>query len=142
VHPKAGEKKSKMVRFILDDVAAYKPDEQAQLDKILIALSAEAKLPAQREADLRDVAVIAEGKKLLADVALDCTDCHAFHEIKGGTGPDFTGYGSAEWLREFLKNPGHDRFYGKKNDRMPAFGETSRLSPQQLEMLIRWMRGE
>jgi len=43
---------------------------------------------------------------------------------------------------EFLKNPGHDRFYGKRNDRMPAFGKTSRLSARDLDLLIRWLRGE
>ena len=142
VKPKDGGKKSKMVRFILDDVAEYKPDEKAQLEKIIMAVSAEAKLPAQKEADVKDAGAIEEGRKLLADIALECTDCHAFHDIKGGTGPDFTGYASVEWMKEFLKNPGHDRFYGKLNDRMPAFGETSRLSEKELEMLIRWLRGE
>lgn len=142
VLPKDGDKKSRMVRFITEDVAAYGADEKAQLEKIIAALSAEAQLPAQRDLDKKDAAVIAEGRKLLADVTLDCTDCHAFHETKGGKAPDFTGYGSAEWLKEFLRNPGHDRFYGKKNDRMPAFGETSRITPEQLDLLIRWLRGE
>jgi ubiquinol-cytochrome c reductase cytochrome b subunit len=142
VKPKDGGKKSKMVRLILDDVAAYGTEEKAQLEKIIFAISAEAQLPSQKNADARDAAIIAEGKKLLTDVALDCTDCHAYHSIQGGTGPDFTGYGSANWLGEFLKNPGHDRFYGKRNDRMPAFGESSRLSERELDLLIRWMRGE
>ena len=57
-------------------------------------------------------------------------------ELEGGTGPTFEGYGSAEWLREFLKNPAHDKFYGKRNDRMPAFGESRRLSAKELDMLI------
>jgi ubiquinol-cytochrome c reductase cytochrome b subunit len=140
--PKAGEKKSRMVRVVLDDVSAYSPDEKAQLEKIIAAISAEARLPSQRADDLRDAALIAEGKKLLAEVALDCTDCHAFHETKGGSGPDFTGYGSAPWLKEFIRNPAHERFYGKKNDRMPAFGETSRVTPEQLDLLVRWLRGE
>ncbi len=142
VNPKEGEKKGKMVRFILDDVAEYGAEEKAQLEKMIIALSAEAKLPSQKDADARDSAIIAEGKKLLTDIALDCTDCHAFHEIKGGTGPDFTGYASAEWMKEFIKNPAHDRFYGKKNDRMPEFGEGSRVNAAQLDMLVRWLRGE
>jgi ubiquinol-cytochrome c reductase cytochrome b subunit len=142
VKPKQGDKKSKMVRLILDDVPAYKPDEKAQLDKMLIAISAEAKLPAQIDADIRDATIIEEGKKLLTDITLDCTDCHAFHSIQGGTGPDFTGYGSAKWLKEFIKNPAHDRFYGKRNDRMPIFGDSGRLSERELDLLVRWMRGE
>lgn len=142
VKPKEGDKKSKMVRLILDDVSAYNADEKAQLEKIIAAVSAEAQLPAQKEADARDAAIIAEGKKLLNDVALECTDCHGYHSTQGGSGPDFTGYGSTAWLKEFLKNPAHDRFYGKRNDRMPAFGETSRLSDRELDLLIRWMREE
>ena len=135
-------KKSKMVRIILDDIPDYDSDEKAQLEKMVLAISAEAKLPAQRDADANDAALIEEGRKLLTDIALDCTDCHAWRAIEGGTGPTFEGYGSAEWLREFLKNPAHDKFYGKRNDRMPAFGESSRLSAKELDMLIRWMRGE
>ena len=142
VHPKPGEKKSRMVRLILDDVAKYSAEEKAQLEKIIAAISAEGKLPSQREADKRDTALIEEGRKLLADLTLDCTDCHKFRETAGGKAPDFTGYGSHEWLAEFLKNPGHERFYGKHNDRMPAFGETSRLTARELDLLIRWLRGE
>jgi ubiquinol-cytochrome c reductase cytochrome b subunit len=142
VHPKPGEKKSRMVRFILEDMAEYGPEEKAQLEKIIAALSAEAKLPSQREADARDAAIIEEGRKLLRDIALDCTECHRFHEVEGGKAPDFTGYGSFEWMKEFTRNPAHERFYGKRNDRMPAFGETSRLTSRELDLLIRWLRGE
>ncbi len=142
VHPKPGDKKSRMVRFILEDVAKYSTEEKAQLEKIIAAISAEAKLPAQKQSDAKDAAAIEEGRKLLRDLTLDCTDCHRFHEVEGGKAPDFTGYGSYEWLVEFLKNPGHERFYGKRNDRMPAFGETSRLTSRELDLLVRWMRGE
>jgi len=142
VNPPAGEQKSKMVRQILDDVAKFTAGEKEHLTKVIVALSAEAKLPAQREADLRDSRMIEEGRKLLADVTLDCSDCHAWRENKGGTAPAFEGYASVEWLREFIKNPAHPKFYGKRNDRMPAFGEPGRLSDHDIEMLIDWMRGE
>ncbi len=142
VHPPAGEKKSKMVRLVTEDFPDHSAEEKAQLGKIVIALSAEAKLPAQREADARDAAIIKEGRKLLADVALDCTDCHAYGSNEGGTGPTFEGYASEKWLTDFIKNPAHEDFYGKRNDRMPAFGEGARLSPRQIEMLVHWIRGE
>jgi ubiquinol-cytochrome c reductase cytochrome b subunit len=135
-------KKSKMVRIILDDIPDYTAEQKDQLNKIIAALSAEAKLPLQKEIDAKDTALIEEGRKLLSDVALDCTDCHQWRANEGGSGPTFEGYGSTEWLREFLKNPAHDNFYGKRNDRMPAFGEGSRLSARELDLLIRWMRGE
>lgn len=142
VKPKDGGKKSKMVRIITDDIPEYGANEKAQLAKMVAAISAEAKLPSQKAADSSDAALIEEGRKLLTDIALDCTDCHGWRTVEGGTGPTFEGYGSAGWLREFLKNPAHDKFYGKRNDRMPAFGESSRLSDREMDMLIRWMRGE
>jgi hypothetical protein len=86
--------------------------------------------------------VIEEGRKLISTDALKCGDCHQFHNDDPGSGPDFTGYASHAWLVDFLQNPGHDRFYGKHNDRMPAFGKTSRLSVRELDLLIRWLRGE
>jgi ubiquinol-cytochrome c reductase cytochrome b subunit len=142
VHPKGGARKSKMVRLITDKVPGYSAEENAQLGRIIAALSAEAALPAQKEADARDVDTITEGKKLLTNDALECTDCHQFHNDASGDGPDFTGYGSRAWLTDFLKNPGHERFYGKRNDRMPAFGKIGRLNARDLDLLIRWLRGE
>ena len=142
VHPKTGDKKSKMIRYILDKIPKYSTEEKGQFNRILAALSAEAKLPAQREVDTRDTALIDEGRKLLADSTLECADCHQFRNDTPGSGPDLTDYATREWMLDFLKNPGHDRFYGKKNDRMPAFGETSRLTPRELDLLVRWLRGE
>jgi len=142
VHPKAGGRKSKMVRLITEKVPSYTAEEKAQLEKILVAVSAEAALPAQKESDASDAALIDEGRKLFTADALECADCHQFRNDASGDGPDLTGYGSRAWLADFLKNPGHDRFYGKRNDRMPAFGKIGRLSPHDLDLLIRWMRGE
>ncbi len=142
VHPKEGEKVGKMIRYIVEDVPALTDEEKAQLPKVLAALSAEAALPSQKPADTKDAALIEEGKKLIADGALKCTDCHQYHNDEPGSGPDLTGYASKPWLVEFLKNPGHERFYGKHNDRMPAFGKTSRLNAHELDLLIRWLREE
>ena len=50
--------------------------------------------------------------------------------------------------RFFISNPAHTRFYGKENDRMPAFADSAAdakkniLSRQQLELLADWIRGE
>ena len=63
-------------------------------------------------------------------------------------GPDLTGYGSRDWLIGIIGNPAHKRFYGKENDRMPAYAESATdakknvLSQQDLELLVDWMRGE
>jgi ubiquinol-cytochrome c reductase cytochrome b subunit len=142
VHPKAGDKIGRMVRFVITDVAAYTPDEKAQMEKIIAALSAEAGLRSPKASDNRDAAMIAEGRKLIGDDALTCLDCHQFHTDDPVRGPLLTGYGSRDWLLDFLKNPAHEHFYGRHNDRMPSFGKSSRLSARELELLVAWMRGE
>ena len=66
----------------------------------------------------------------------------------GAKGPDLTGYGSRDWLIGIIGNPAHKRFYGKENDRMPAYAESATdakknvLSRQELELLADWLRGE
>lgn len=132
----------KMVRFVKKDVAAYTPEQKAQLQKVIIALSAEAKLTSQREADQKDAAAIIEGRKLLVG-DINCTECHAFQKPdEDATAPDLTGYGSRDWLIAFIANPAHEKFYGKRNDRMPKFGEEKMLDAKALELLADWLRGE
>ena len=142
VHPPEGRKRSPMVDYVLDDVAAYSDAEKKQLDAALVALSAEAALPAQREADARDAALIEAGRKAIVSPEINCTDCHLYRGEGGGKGPDLTGWASRAWTVAFLHNPAHDRFYGKRNDRMPASGERLELSRQQLELLTDWLRGD
>lgn len=129
----------KMVKFVKKDVAEYTPEQKAQLQKVIAALSAEAKLKSQSAADEKE---IVEGRELLkGDIA--CTDCHAFQKPdEDATGPDLTGYGSREWLISFISNPAHEKFYGKRNDRMPKFGEEKMLDAKALGLLADWLRGE
>ncbi len=113
------------------------------------ALSAEAKLPSQAEADKRDTAQIAEGVKLIQG-DLSCTECHKYgEEGELGSAPDLTGYGSREWLAGIISDPKHERFYpDDRNDRMPAFASDPQqpqqnvLSPRELDLLVSWLRGE
>ncbi len=113
------------------------------------ALSAEAKLQSQTEADKRDAAQIAEGVKLIKG-DLSCTECHK-HGEEGelGSAPDLTGYGSREWLAGIISDPKHERFYPEdRNDRMPAFASDPKqpqqniLSPRELDLLVSWLRSE
>jgi len=72
-----------------------------------------------------------------------CKDCHQFHvKDPDAFAPDLTGYGSRDWLVRFLNNPGHEDFYGKRNDRMPAFGEKKMLSPEEIGLIADWLRGD
>jgi ubiquinol-cytochrome c reductase cytochrome b subunit len=117
------------------------------LQKVIIALSAEAELPSQREMDRRDKDAIEEGRNLIVD-DFGCIDCHKFRDKgKLGMAPDLTGYGSKAWIAAFTADPKSKRFYGEKNERMPSYAEsddTSKnlLSPHSLDMLSDWLRGD
>ncbi len=131
----------KMVKFVTKDVANYTPEQREQLGKVVLALSAEAQLKSQLAEEQRDAAAIAQGRELLADT-LRCTDCHVFHKPnEDASGPDLTGYGSRNWLIKFINNPAHPDLYGKRNDRMPAFGNDQILNELQIGLIADWLRG-
>ena len=71
-------------------------------------------------------------------------DCHALGGWNADdySAPDLTGYGSHDWMMGILNDPSHERFYGKKNDRMPAFGKDEKLTHRQMERIVDWLRGE
>lgn len=131
-----------MVGFVKKDLSDLSPEKKADLAKIIAAISAEAQLPAQKAADQKDTALIADGRQLLRTTA-SCLDCHQFQQPNpNATGPDLTGYGSHEWLTAFLNDPAHQRFYGTLNDRMPAFGKQGALDPHAIGLLADWLRGD
>lgn len=133
----------KMARFVKKNIAAFTPEEKDQLKKVVAAISAEAGLKGQRAADAADAAIIAEGRILAGGNVMRCTECHQFRKRdEDATGPDLTGYGSAEWLTGIINDPTHDRFYGKRNDRMPAFAKGQTLDPQSIQLLTDWLRGD
>jgi ubiquinol-cytochrome c reductase cytochrome b subunit len=133
----------RMVRFVQRDVAGFNEWQQAALQKVIVAVSAEAALPAQAEADARDAALIAEGRELIRTREMKCTSCHQFRvPDEDAVAPDLTGYGSRAWLVEFIRDPAHPRFYGKRNDRMPRFGAEALLSEQEVGLLADWLRGD
>jgi ubiquinol-cytochrome c reductase cytochrome b subunit len=135
-------KGGKMSEFIHEELANADAAKKAQIAAVAVALSAEAQLKSQHAADTTDAETIKTGRAaLIADAG--CMDCHQFH---GGnespTAPDLTGYGSRQWLIDFLNDPGHRRFYGRNNDRMPAYGTKQILDPSQIALLVDWLRGE
>jgi ubiquinol-cytochrome c reductase cytochrome b subunit len=131
-----------MAGFVKDHLQDLAPDKKAQLDKIIMAVSAEAHLPAQQAADLADAASIIEGRQLLR-TEISCVDCHQFQQPDANAiAPDLTGYGSRDWLVAYLNDPAQARFYGTSNDRMPAFGKSGRLSTEEIGLLADWLRGD
>ena len=136
-------KDGKMARFVKKDIAAFSAEQKASLQKVVVALSAEAGLGSQRKLDRDDAGAISQGKNLIASEEMRCTECHRFHKQGDDpTGPDLSGYGSREWLIDFISNPAQDHFYGKRNDGMPKFGEDKILTPEAIALLADWLRGD
>ncbi len=65
-----------------------------------------------------------------------------FGDAGDTVGPELTGYGSRDWLVSFIGNSSHERFYGERNDRMPAFAEEKQLTEQEIGLIADWLRGE
>jgi ubiquinol-cytochrome c reductase cytochrome b subunit len=132
-----------MVKWVKKNVPTFNASSKEQLRQALLALSSEAKLKSQQEADVRDAVLINAGAKLLLDHDLGCIDCHTIQgHNDGGEAPDLTGYGSRQWLTAFIGNPKHESFYGARNDRMPAFGAEGRLTEAEIGLIADWLRGE
>ena len=135
-------KDGKMARFVKKDVPGYDDKQKEQLKAVIALISAEAALSPQSAADKRDAALIKQGGEAFKN-GLGCTDCHRFHNADDdATGPDLTGYGSRDWLVRFISNPAHPSFYGKRNDRMPQFGESQKLDAITIGILADWLRGD
>ena len=102
-----------------------------------------------------DAALVAAGKEIFkggvlksGSLSSSCVDCHAMkaagdnEPLGEGSGPGYptlTGYAGRDWLKSFLRDPGHADFYGDKNTMM-VFDE-KRLSEKELDLLVDWMVG-
>ena len=136
-----------MPGFVKETFSDADAEQKKNIEKVAAALSAEAHLPSQAALDAKDAKMIEEGRKLIVG-EFNCIDCHRFHK-KGSLGlaPDLTGYGSAEWIGGILRNPASRRFYGKLNDRMPAYAASDNpsentLSAEQIKLMAEWLRRE
>jgi ubiquinol-cytochrome c reductase cytochrome b subunit len=145
-------KEGEMVTWVKDNIGAklaeLKGDEltafRTKIDDVTFALAHESGMlremyPAERVDNAR--------KAITEEFA--CIDCHKFHEDGAlGSAPDLTGYASREWLTAFISNPAGERFYRDTNDRMPAFvahpenPNANRMTPDELGLLVSWLRGE
>ncbi|RIK82450.1 MAG: menaquinol-cytochrome C reductase [Planctomycetota bacterium] len=144
-----------MAGFVRDSLSELDAEGKATLEKVIAALSAEAALPAHKELDAAAAkdGTLEAGRTAIAEHAWEggaCIDCHKFHDNGDlGMAPELTGYGSRQWLIDFIGNPAHARFYeGDKNDRMPAFAAdagnpaNNLLTRHELELIVDWLRGD
>jgi ubiquinol-cytochrome c reductase cytochrome b subunit len=142
-----------MVQFVNDNLAKLDDDGKAMLQSLIAALSAEAALPSQAEADKKAEAdgTLAKGRGAFAESfdSSSCVDCHKIRDQGDlGSAPDLTGWGSRDWLVRFISDPAHGAFYRATNDRMPAFGQATTgtkqalLTAEEIDLLARWLRKE
>jgi ubiquinol-cytochrome c reductase cytochrome b subunit len=89
-----------------------------------------------------DAKLAKEGEKLYEKEG--CLECHT---LTGGEppaeewlGPDLKGWASEPWLAAFIRQPGHERFYGKANE-MDEF-DAEKLSKIELQKVIAWLRSQ
>ncbi|HZN35054.1 MAG TPA: cytochrome b N-terminal domain-containing protein [Pirellulaceae bacterium] len=145
--------KGDMVGFVESDLAEPNDAAKAKVAAIVAALSAEAALPSQADEDKKaaDDGMLERGRKAMGEAFENqaCVECHKFRDAGDvGSAPVLTGWASKDWLVRFISDPTHDDFYRATNDRMPSFGKDPRgpkqplLSPEQIELLARWLRGE
>jgi ubiquinol-cytochrome c reductase cytochrome b subunit len=117
------------------------PEERADLDKVILAVSAEAGLSYQAEADEADRALIDEGRELIASEEINCVRCHAFGGVlESDEAPVLIGWGSRDWLLGLMHDPTQVQYYGADNDGMPSFGVEGSLTRAQMELLADWLR--
>ena len=144
-----------MVDFVNTNLATLDDAKRTKRELIVAALSAEAALPGQAEADKKSMedGSLEMGKTAITeaweDSSTSCIDCHKFHDQGDlGSAPDLTGYGSQAWLVQMITDPAHEAMYRDTNDRMPSFGVDPQgakqplLTADEIDLLARWLRGE
>ncbi len=151
-----------MVTFVNDAISDEMSDEERQAaEDALLKVADVLLLEAGMERLYHPKAIESlevqaeEGRELmttglaeLTGAGLNCTDCHKFHDAGDvGSAPDLTGYMSRQWMIDFIRNPAAERFYGDRNDRMPAFAphddpQLNQLDDKSLELIVDWLRGD
>ncbi len=113
-----------------------KPDELKEWDLIAAWLARHPRQPAPKEEDLSAFAV---GYRAFES---HCAQCHTYNGSEGGLtrGPDFTGYGDADWLRLMIMAPHDPLRYGQRHrNAMPLFrdleGPAAEVTKQELSRL-------
>jgi ubiquinol-cytochrome c reductase cytochrome b subunit len=125
----------------LSDNMPESDEELAMRRSVVLALSSQAKLRSQQEADRRDSAQVAEGIAFMRNTSYGCAECHKFQDV-GTDSPELTDWGSRQWMIDFVTDPTHPRFFGRDNDRMPSYGPEKSLSQKEIEMVVDWIREE
>jgi ubiquinol-cytochrome c reductase cytochrome b subunit len=141
---------SEMADWTSGNIESLKSTENAENVKALVEfLAAEA----NHGQTTYDDTLVQRGRTLAIDgdwagglKGTSCAQCHATigqafpaqpDDASASGYPTMAKYGSAAWLRDFIRNPGAARHYGGKNQ-MPTYSP-QQLSDVDLNLLVRWM---
>lgn len=68
-----------------------------------------------------------------------CASCHAINGRGGDEAPDFTDYGSRQWLTALVRNPQDPRFFGAtKHETMDPYPEAD-VSADQIAAIVEYL---
>ncbi|MFO0965865.1 MAG: cytochrome b N-terminal domain-containing protein [Gemmataceae bacterium] len=108
--------------------AAQKKEQDQSFDDIAWFLASQALDPDARKEKLKaDTAFAARWEKGMAAYKENCKTCHNIDDVVAGgrKGPDFTGYGSQDWIHTMILAPTHRSRYPDRGktvrNTMPAF---------------------
>jgi ubiquinol-cytochrome c reductase cytochrome b subunit len=147
-----------MSKWAKETLPSLEPEGRAEVDRAIKWLAGQPSgLPKEGEES--------EFAKGYEAFAAWCLECHRY-EGQGGENipaPDFTRYGSADWVRLMMMSPDHPLRYGERNA-MPVFrdleGPSAEVTKQDLsrakadsknvlhlgdverELIIRWLTGD
>jgi ubiquinol-cytochrome c reductase cytochrome b subunit len=138
-----------MAEWVKENVTAKKVTQE-ELDAVVEFLASLSEHKARGSLDDEQVA---KGRNFFGlgsdSVSGSCYDCHAMKVADDPDGvfadassqiatgaPELTGYGSAGWLREFIRNPGSKKFYGSHNA-MLAFADS--LTEKEINLIVAWL---
>ncbi|HEV7999565.1 MAG TPA: cytochrome b N-terminal domain-containing protein [Planctomycetaceae bacterium] len=106
-----------------------------------LSQTAEQKALVDKGRTIFETGALAKGK-----LSANCVDCHSIAATgekkatgKDSSAPALAGYGSVDWLKRFVADPGRPENYGEHNH-MPAFKD--RLSDRESNLLARWLTGD
>lgn len=75
-----------------------------------------------------------------AYVAEGCEACHSLDGEGTGDAADLRGWASEDWLKAFIRQPDHKRFYGAANEMDPFDGDA--LPKEELAAAVAWLRAQ
>jgi ubiquinol-cytochrome c reductase cytochrome b subunit len=124
------------------------PANKQSLDALVEFLASQsgrlAQTPEQKALAEKGRAIFETGALAKGKLSANCVDCHSIAAAgakkgKESSAPSLAGYGSIDWLKRFIAEPGAPGNYGEHNH-MPAF--QNRLSDREAGLLVRWLGGD